>query len=121
MDWNAFQDAHYRPHLVIATLEGTPVIASSDTFALLEQLAATLGLSGNYAIKKDGVSVRAVFEIDTDAERFAGMLQGKTTARETEWASRTVGRIDDVAQKRIVAALREVRLKRTKRHVPTTR
>lgn len=42
------------------------------------------GMSGNYTIKKDGASIRAAFEIDTDAERFAGVPLAKTTLGEPE-------------------------------------
>lgn len=59
--------------------------------ALFEQLAAALGTWGNYTIKKDGASIRAAFEIDTDAERFARVLLAKTALSEPEWASKSVG------------------------------
>jgi predicted regulator of Ras-like GTPase activity (Roadblock/LC7/MglB family) len=44
-----------------------------------------LDISGNYTIKKDGVYIRAAFEIDTDAERFARVLLAKTTVGERDW------------------------------------
>ena len=116
MDWDTFQDMHYRPHLVVANLElESDPTSDETTLALFERLAMALGMSGNYAIKKDGANIRAAFEIDTDAERFAGVLRAKTTAGETEWASRSVGRIDGTAQRKITAALRQHRLKRPRR------
>ena len=115
MDWDTFQEAHYRPHLVIATLQGEARRASIDPVAMFERLAMALGVSGNYAFKKEGAAIRAVFELDTDAQRFAHMLQGKTSGREQEWASRTVSRIDRAAQRRIVSALRRLRLKGLRR------
>ena len=118
MDWNTFQDAHYRPHLVIATLEGVAESDPAGSVAIFERLATALGVSGNYAFKSDGHSVSAAFEVDVDAERFAGMLQGRKTVREPEWASRTVGRIDGAARRRIVAAMKKFRLKRSKRPSP---
>lgn len=116
MDWDAFLDAHYRPHLVVATL-GSGVEPASDqaTGVLLERLAEALRLSGNYAIKHDGDDIRAAFETDADAGRFAGVLMAKTTTRDPEWASRAVGRIDGVAQRKIMGALRQHRLKRPRR------
>jgi predicted regulator of Ras-like GTPase activity (Roadblock/LC7/MglB family) len=108
MDWDAFQDAHYRPHLVEADL----AIASEDTTAtVFDRLPTMLGLTGNYAIRKDGNTIRAAFEIDSDAERFAAMLLAKVSSREAEWASRWVGRIDGTTRRRILAALKQHRLK----------
>lgn len=118
MDWDRFQDAHYRPHLVVATLEGQAAATPGDPVAQFERLATALGVSGNYALKTDATSLRAAFEFDTDAERFAAILEEGRSTRELEWASRTVGRIDGVAQKRIVAVLRKLRLRRPGRPVP---
>jgi hypothetical protein len=116
MDWDSFQDAHYRPHLVVATLEpGLEPVSDETTVALFERLAMAFGMSGNYAFKKDGANIHAAFEIDTEAERFAGLLQAKTTTCEPEWASRSVGRIDGAAQRRIIAAVRQRGLKRARR------
>jgi hypothetical protein len=116
MDWDTFQDRHYRPHLVVANLElGSDRASDETTVTLFQRFAMALGMSGNYAIKKEGAYIRAAFEIDTDAERFAGVLLAKTTAGETEWASRSVGRIDRTAQRKIVAALKQHRLKRPSR------
>lgn len=113
MDWDTFQDTHYRPHLVVATLDlGREPASDETTVALFERLAMALGMSGNYTIKKDGANIRAAFEIDTDAERFALVLLAKTTLGEPEWASRSVGRIDGAAQRKMIAALRQHRLKR---------
>lgn len=43
MDWDAFQDAHYRPHLIVTTLELGPDPASDKTIAaLFERIATTL-------------------------------------------------------------------------------
>jgi hypothetical protein len=108
LDWDAFQDAHYRPHLVVAILDAIPDAASGkSTVALFERLAAALGMWGNYAVKQDGASIRAAFEIDTDAERFAGVLRAKTTFAEPEWASKSLGRVDSAGRGRIAAALRQ--------------
>jgi hypothetical protein len=116
MDWDTFQDSHHRPHLVVANLaSGRDPASDETTVALFERLAIALGMSGNYSITKDGAYIRAAFEIDTDAERFARVLLAKTTAGEREWASRSVSRIDGASQRKIVAALTQHRLKRPRR------
>ena len=116
MDWDTFQDSHHRPHLVVANLaSGRDPASDETTVALFERLAIALGMSGNYSITKDGAYIRAAFEIDTDAERFAGVLLAKTTAGEREWASRSVSRIDGAAQRKIATALRQLGLKRPRR------
>ncbi len=115
MDWENFQDAHYRPHLVIATLQREARDTPVNLVTMFDRLATALAVTGNYAFKSDGASIRAAFELETDAQRFAHMLDGKTSGRDAEWASRTVGRIDSEAQKRIVSALRGLRLKGRKR------
>lgn len=113
MDWDAFQDAHYRPHLVVVILEFVPDPASGkSTVARFERLAAALGMCGNYTVKQDGASVRAAFEIDTDAERFAGVLLAKTTLAEPEWASQSLARFDRAVRGNIATALRQRRLQR---------
>jgi hypothetical protein len=103
MEWERFQDAHYRPHLVIANLAEGIGPVSGDLF---QSLAATLGVSGNYAIRGDGTIIQAVFEIDKDAERFASALSARASFRDLEWASKTVANVDRAAQKRIAATLR---------------
>jgi hypothetical protein len=116
MDWDTFQDRHYRPHLLVANLRFGRDPASDETaVALFERLAMALDMAGNYAIKKDGAYIRAAFEIDRDAERFARVLLAKTTAGEREWASRSVSRIDGAAQRKIATALRQLGLKRPRR------
>ena len=116
MDWETFQDAHYRPHLVIANLAGTAKPDQAETRkALLERLAASLGVAGNYAIKRDGTTIHAAFELDMDAARFADVLLAKTAFRDPEWASRAVARMDRATQRKITDALRQNRVKNTKK------
>lgn len=110
MYWDTFQDTHHRPHLIVATLElGRDPASNETTVALFERLATALGMSGNYTIKKDGANIRAAFETDTDAQRFAAVLLAKTTLSEPEWASKSVVRIDGAAQRKIMAALNQRR------------
>ncbi len=116
MDWETFQDAHYRPHLVITNLESRTEPEISETrVSLLERLAATLSVSGCYAFKKDGANVYAAFESDVDAARFASALLAKTTTRDSEWASTAVARMDHATQKKITAALKQNRLNNVKK------
>ena len=110
MDWDTFQDTHHRPHLIVVTPELRRDPASNETtVALIERLATTLGMSGNYTIKKDGANILVAFEVDTDAERFAAVPLAKTTLSEPEWASKSVCRIDGAAQRNIMAALSQRR------------
>jgi hypothetical protein len=116
MDWDTFQDAHYRPHLVVATLEGGAARGSAEErISLLQRLVEALGVSGNYAIKKDGANIRAVFESDVDATRFAKVLLAKPAARDPESASNAVARMDRATQRNISAALKQSRLKNAKK------
>ena len=116
MDWEAFQNAHYRPHLVLANLEDAAKPDQGETRrAMLERLAASLGVSGNYAIKRDGATIHAAFELDMDAARFADVLLAKTTFRDPEWASRAVARMDRAMQRKISDALRQNQLKNEKK------
>lgn len=112
MDWETFQEAHYRPHLVIANLDGTSEPDQGEkSKTTLERLAATLGAAGNYAIKRDGTTIHAAFELDTDAARFGGIMLAKATFRDPEWASRAVAHIDRATQKKIAATLRQNHVK----------
>ena len=65
MDWEAFQHAHYRPHLLIVSVDAKrrPNPAMAD----LERLVVRLGTSGNYAFRMDGTYIYAAFEDDGDA------------------------------------------------------
>lgn len=116
MDWETFQDAHYRPHLVITNLEsGTEPDIGDTRVSLLERLAAALSVSGSYALRKDGADVYAAFESDVDAARFASALLARETEREPEWASRAVARMDRATQKRITATLRQNRARNARK------
>jgi len=92
----------------VATLDLGPDPASDKiVVTLFEQIATTLGMLGNYTIRKDGANIHAAFEIDTDAQRLAGVLLAKAALNEPEWASKSVSRIDGAAQRKIMAALRQ--------------
>jgi hypothetical protein len=113
MDWGAFHDTHFRPHLVIATLD---IGADRETMVvLLKRLASALGASGSYAVTRDRTTVYVAFESEVGATRFANVLRATVTTREPEWASKAVARIDDATQRRIAAALKQHRLKNAKK------
>ena len=116
MDWEAFQNAHYRPHLIVVYMEGGAEPDSGEArVSLLERLAGGLGVAGNYAIKRDGANIHAAFESDLDAARFANVLLATETTRQPEWASRAVARMDHATQQKITAALKQNRLKNAKK------
>ena len=116
MDWEAFQHAHYRPHLLIVSVEAKRKPNSSVAMADLERLAVRLGTSGNYAFRMDGTYIYAAFEDDGDAARFAAVLRPQQTTREAEWASKALARMDQPTYRRIATLLKENRQKKaTKR------
>ena len=116
MDWGYFLDAHYRPHLVVVTL-GTSSNSTSGRHLvpLLERLTESLGTAGNYAIRREGRVVKVAFERDLDAETFGQALMAKGAERGPEWASQSVCSFDRDAQRKMVATLKESRLKFAKR------
>ena len=116
MDWGQFLDAHYRPHLIAVNL-GTPSNSKSGWhfIALLERLAESLGAAGNYSIRTEGRVVKVAFERDIDAETLGQVLSAQTDERGPEWASQWVCSFDRVAQREIVATLKETRLRFAKR------
>jgi hypothetical protein len=111
MEWEAFQQDHHRPHLLIVSMDVKGKPNPSMAKARFERLAITLGASGNYAFKVEGTIVYAAFEGDTDAVRFAAVLRPKQTTREPQWASKALARMDDAAYRRIAAILKRTRLK----------
>lgn len=115
MGWEAFQRDHHRPHLLIVRMDAKGESSPSAAKADLQRLAATLGASGNYAIKTEGTTIYAAFEKDADAARLAAVLQPMRSTREWEWASKTFARMDDAAYQRIATILRTRPLKTGRR------
>jgi hypothetical protein len=115
MGWEAFQRDHHRPHLLIVRMDAKGEPSPLGAKANLQRLAATLGASGNYAIKAEGTTIYAAFEKDADAARLAALLRPTRTTREWEWASKTFARMDDAAYQRIATILQKRPLKASKR------
>ena len=120
MKWEDFQRDHHRPHLFIVSVEAKGTTNPAVVTADFERLATKLGASGNYAFKREGTTIYATFEDDTDAARFAAVLRPKQTTRESEWASKALASMDDAAYRRIAAMFKRGRLT-TKRRKRTPR
>ena len=118
MDWEDFQRAHHRPHLLVVSMEVQAKPRRSIGKADFERLAVKVGARGNYAIRTKGTTLYAVFEDDADAARFAAVLRPQQATRELEWASKAVARIDDAAYRRIVAIFKKPRLLARRRRLP---
>lgn len=102
MDWEAFQDSHYRPHLVVVDLpKGLSSRGRRSTVAFLERLAERLSLAGSYAIRAEPLEIKVVFESDLDAARFAETLRAHASGKGAEWASILRCRLDSTAQRRV--------------------
>lgn len=115
-DWEAFQDAHHRPHLVIVDLpKASGARARRLGLAFLARLAARLCLGGPYAMNPDRTDIKVAFESDIDAKKFADALQAKSRGKEAAWASTARGSLDRTAKRRITSSLRAAHLKLAKR------
>ncbi|HEY6980019.1 hypothetical protein [Reyranella sp.] len=115
-DWDAFQDSHHRPHLVIVDFpKQSDSKARKHGLALLERLAKELRLGGPYAMSSDRRDIRVVFENDIDAKRFGDALQAKARGKEAAWASTAHCSLDRSAKHRIATSLRAAHLKLGKR------
>jgi hypothetical protein len=110
MDWEDFQRAHHRPHVLVVSVEPMKSPEPLAVEADLERLAMRLGAVGNYAIKTEGATIFAAFEYSGDVERFARVFRPKPATRELEWASKTLARMDGATFRRIDGILRGVRL-----------
>ena len=110
MDWEVFQEAHYRPHLVIANLAEMADPRQCETSVLmLARLGEALSGGGSYAVKRGKNDIRAAFEIDVDAKKFAAAVMARTAAS-PKWAALS-SFPDRVAQERVSTALKRLRLK----------
>lgn len=118
MDWEDFQRAHHRPHLLVVSMEVQGKPRRSIGKADFERLAIRVGARGNYAIRTKGTILYAAFEDDADAARLAAVLRPQQATRELEWASKAVARIDDAAYRRIVAIFKKPRLLARRRRLP---
>jgi hypothetical protein len=105
MDWEDFHHDHYRPHVLIVSMEAKKprhALAKAD----FDRLVVGLGAIGNYAIKTEGATIYIAFEKDSDADRLAAVLRPKQTTREPEWASKSLASVDNATRRRISAILK---------------
>jgi len=86
-------------------IDGVPACCTADidpksgASALDEWLA---GASGNYALQKEcRLQILVAFELDSDAAQLSRVLKAIPGKRDSEWASKAKGRLDDAARKRI--------------------
>jgi hypothetical protein len=110
MDWEEFKRDHHRPHLLVVSVEARKAPKSRAEKADLERLAVKLGAAGNYAFKVEDATVYAAFEDHADADRFSGVFRREQITRESEWASKTLARMDGATCRRIARILKRVRL-----------
>jgi hypothetical protein len=99
MDWEAFLQAHFRPHLIIVrVVEFEPQMAKMIVGRWLDR---PFDIPGNYAVTRDGQSVLVAFENELDAKKFSTVLRATMVASEPMWASTTEAHLDRAAQRRI--------------------
>ncbi len=115
MNWDDFHEAHYRPHLIVAELgpRADPEL-NGEHVALLSRLAAELKIVGNYSIREEQGSIKAVFERHVDARKFGDALLSKPGSGSSDWASQYKFQFDRTARRKILDVLRGSRLKFTK-------
>ncbi len=104
MEWAQFIDAHFRPHLVSLYLESGP---DMPLCAELERLAEHICTFANYSISVDDFAVRAAFERDVDAMRFAELVGATVGQGGPEWVSQSVCRLDQDTRRKLIASLRK--------------
>jgi hypothetical protein len=116
MDWEAFQEAHHRPHLVLVDLpEVSDRRSQTARIATLERLAEQMQFAGRYSLRAELTGVMVAFENDVDAKRFGDILAAKPSRRDDSWASRARCSFDRTAQRRISYSLRAARVKLAKK------
>jgi hypothetical protein len=115
MDWEAFQEAHHRPHLVMVDLPEVSDRRSQTTRVVtLERLAEQMQFTGRYSLRAELAGVMVAFESDVDAKRFGDVLAARPSRRDDSWASRSRCSFDRAAQRRISSSLRAARVKLAK-------
>jgi hypothetical protein len=107
MEWDVFLDAHYRSHLVEMQLAG---VGSHAAMPILE--GCLEGILGSYALQQREDAILVAFERDVDAERFLSLVKADPGPGSAEWSSRSRAHLDGVARRKIVRALRRIRVKR---------
>jgi hypothetical protein len=101
MEWPAFFEAHFRPHLVAANLDRA---AEGDAArVLVDDLAAIVAFTGTYAVSLEADRIRFAFEKDDDAGHLADMLAAERLSGDAEWSTRATVEIDGALRRRIAA------------------
>ena len=99
MDWDAFIEAHFRPHLVV--LNGRSAARRGNGRSLVKRLLATSHFTGNHAQRADGREIHVAFELADDAERFAHIVGVRSSVRAPEWASRSTASLTSSIRQRM--------------------
>jgi hypothetical protein len=103
MEWDAFLDSHYRPHLVV--LHQAPGSDRSVAETTVGRLVASLSFTGNNAVKSYGPTIHVAFELAGDMKLFTQIVGARSSAREPEWASRSTAWLNPAIQQRITRQL----------------
>jgi hypothetical protein len=113
MDWEAFQEAHFRPHLlVVRVVDLEPQMAQ---VILGRWLDRPLNIPGNYAVSREGQGVLVAFENELDAKKLAVVLRAAAVPSEPMWASSWQANLDRAAHRRLRADAARRRQKRGSR------
>jgi hypothetical protein len=99
MDWEAFVEAHFRPHLVV--LHGQSAGGRRDGRSLVERLLAASHFAGNHARRSDGPELHVAFELADDARRFGHIVGVRSSVRAADWASRSTAWLTRSSRQRI--------------------
>jgi hypothetical protein len=99
MNWEAFQEAHFRPHLALVRL--VDVDPNAATTMIENWFEGSFNAPSNYAVKQDQQELLIAFELYKDVEKFTVALRGTPMASASEWASRTEVRLDAAACTRL--------------------
>ncbi len=103
MHWDAFVEAHFRPHLVVLHQQS----AAGHGNGLVERLLATSLFGGNHAQRSKGREIHVAFELADDAQRFARLVGGGPSVRQPEWPSRSTAWLTRSIRERILRHLRQ--------------
>lgn len=116
VSWPRMMQAHPTAHLIVGRL---PVRGARGRAAdrhaahreeLLGRLGEALGLADDWSVtsvkEEDGLAhARLAFKTGKDADRFAGAVQARPSARYRGWASQREFLLDKAAEKAIAAAM----------------
>ena len=109
--WDAFNNTHHRPYVVFADCPER----QQSCFDLLRRLAVAMRPTGDLALFPDEGFVRIIFELNTDAEKFADGVQAKRTAREGGWVGQWAFGLDEKMARTIETVLNPIKATATTR------